>query len=509
MTTVPVPPAAPPAAPSAGPSDLVAWVDRLAGARVLCLGDVMLDRFVQGEVDRVSPEAPIPVLRITRETAMPGGAGNVVRNLVGLGASVAFLSVVGDDAAGADLAGRLEALAGVDVDLVPEAQRPTTLKTRYMAGGQQLLRADAETVQPIRPDTAADLLDRVRRRLPGCGAMVLSDYGKGVLTPPVLRAAIDAAAAAGVPVIVDPKGADHRRYAGASVVTPNRKELSEATDGGPLGDDAAIERACRALIADSGVTAVLATRSQDGMTLVADANAAAEHLPAEAREVFDVSGAGDTVVATLAAALAAGAGLSAGARLANTAAGLVVGKVGTAAVEAGDLFAALHHQDLARSEDKVVRPDALVDTVERWRRRGLRIGFTNGCFDLLHPGHVSLLAQARAACDRLVVGLNTDASVRRLKGPTRPVQSEAARAAVLASLADVDRVVLFGEDTPLRLINAIRPDVLVKGADYAVEAVVGADVVQGYGGRVLLARLEDGHSTTATLARMTAGPTGR
>lgn len=484
--------------------DLVDLVDRLAGARVLCVGDVMLDTYVQGDVDRVSPEAPIPVLRIARETTMLGGAGNVVRNLVGLGARVGFLSVVGDDADGAAVAALLTALPGVEPGLLTEPGRPTTRKTRFMAGGQQLLRADAECDGPMAEATAEALLAEARARLATHGALVLSDYGKGLLTESVTRALIALARAADCPVVVDPKGADHRRYAGAAVVTPNRKELSEATGGQPTRDDATVEAACRALIARCGLESVLATRSQDGMTLVR-ADAPAEHLPTEAREVFDVSGAGDTVVATLAAALAAGASLAAGARLANAAAGIVVGKVGTAAVRADDLVAALHHQDLARAEDKVVRLEALVETVERWRRRGLRVGFTNGCFDLLHPGHVSLITQARAACDRLVVGLNADASVRRLKGPTRPVQGEMARATVLASLADVDRVVLFGEDTPLMLIEALRPDVLVKGADYTVETVVGADLVRGYGGRVLLADLVAGQSTTATLARVANG----
>ncbi|KAA5602622.1 D-glycero-beta-D-manno-heptose-7-phosphate kinase [Roseospira marina] len=496
--------------PAPIPADAAAladWIDRLSDARVLCVGDVMLDRFVHGDVDRVSPEAPIPVLRIRRESVMLGGAGNVARNLVGLGCGVVFLSGAGDDAAGAEVAQLLDQLAGVEVHLATEPGRPTTLKTRFVAGGQQLLRADAETTQPIADATAARLLTAARTALATCGAMILSDYGKSILTDTVTRALIDAATAAGVPVIVDPKGHDYRRYAGATVVTPNRKELSEATGGRATDDDASVEAAARALLDTCGLSAVLATRSQDGMSLV-PADGPADHLPTEAREVYDVSGAGDTVVATLAAALAAGAPLSIGARLSNVAAGLVVAKVGTAAIAAADLNTALHHQDLARAEDKVQRLERLTETVERWRRHGLRVGFTNGCFDLLHPGHVSLLAQARAACDRLVVGLNSDASVRRLKGPTRPVQGETARATVLASLADVDRVVIFGEDTPLRLINALKPDVLVKGADYTLDTVVGADVVQAYGGRVLLARLEDGHSTTATLARVSASPDG-
>jgi len=482
-------------------SALADWVDRLAETRVLCVGDVMLDRFVQGDVDRVSPEAPIPVLRIRHESAMLGGAGNVARNLVGLGASVVFLSSTGSDEAGAEIDRLLNGLARVEPHLAVEPGRPTTLKTRFLAGGQQLLRADAETTQALPDETAAGLLEAARNTLPGCGAMVLSDYGKGVLTEPVTRALIDMAVAAGIPVVVDPKGADYHRYAGATVVTPNRKELSEATAGHATDSESSVDAAARLLIGACGLGAVLATRSQQGMTLV-PADGPVQHLPTEAREVFDVSGAGDTVVATLAAALAAGAPLAVGARLSNVAAGRVVGKVGTAAITAADLSTALHHQDLTRAEDKIQQRETLTDTVDRWRRLGLRVGFTNGCFDLLHPGHVSLLAQARAACDRLVVGLNSDASVQRLKGHTRPVQSEMARATVLASLADVDRVVIFGEDTPLRLINALKPDVLIKGADYTVETVVGADIVQAYGGRVLLARLEDGHSTTATLARV-------
>ena len=292
---------------------------------------------------------------------------------------------------------------------------------------------------------------------------------------------IAAARAAGKPVVVDPKGTDYGRYRGATVLTPNRKELHEATGMSVDGDDA-IVAACRHLIATCGIDAVLATRSQDGMTLVT-AQGQVHHLPAEAREVFDVSGAGDTVVATLAAALASGGSLLDGARLANVAAGIVVGKVGTAVAYADEVVAALHHDDLLLGETKVLGGDGAADQVEVWRRKGEAVGFTNGCFDLLHPGHISLLTQARAACDRLVVGLNSDASVARLKGPSRPVQSEAARATVLASLSMVDMVVIFGEDTPLDLIRRLRPAVLVMGADYPVETVVGAADVAGWAAR--------------------------
>jgi D-beta-D-heptose 7-phosphate kinase/D-beta-D-heptose 1-phosphate adenosyltransferase len=310
---------------------------------------------------------------------------------------------------------------------------------------------------------------------------------------------IKAARAAKKPVIVDPKGSDYSIYAGADLVTPNRKELAEAS-GRPTATIQDATDAAAALRKRCKFGAVLATLSGDGMALVTAKRGL--HVAAEAREVFDVSGAGDTVVATVAAALAAGSSLEDAVRLANAAAGIVVGKVGTAAVYVAELVAALHHQEISRAEAKVMTLAEARDRVQVWRRQGLRVGFTNGCFDLLHPGHVSLLAQAKAACDRLIVGLNSDASVVRLKGADRPVQGEAGRATVLASLASVDLVVVFEEDTPLQLIGAFKPDVLVKGADYTKATVVGAKEVESWGGRVMLADLKPGHSTTATIRRL-------
>jgi len=474
-------------------------IGHLQGGRVLCVGDVMLDRFVYGDVDRISPEAPIPVLRVRRETAMLGGAGNVVRNLVALGCQPHFLAVVGDDMAGREITRLVGEHGEVDPLMVVEPMRQTTIKTRFIGGAQQLLRADHETQSILAAGSRERLLAEAKALMGRIGVLVLSDYGKGVLSGGLTHALIEAARAAGKPVIVDPKGIDYTVYRGATLVTPNRKELFEAT-GRPVGTDEEIVVAARQLIDLCGIENVLATRSQDGMSLVsADA---AVHLPAEAREVFDVSGAGDTVVATLAAAVAAGASLEQAAKLANVAAGIVVGKVGTAVAYKDDLVAALHHSEVAAAEGKVVTIQSAIDQVERWRHLGKKIGFTNGCFDLLHPGHVSLLDQAKAQCDRLVVGLNSDASVKRLKGDSRPVQTEGSRGTVLASLAAVDLVVIFDEDTPIELIRALRPDVLVKGADYRVDQVVGADLVQGWGGRVFLADLQQGHSTTATIARM-------
>jgi D-beta-D-heptose 7-phosphate kinase/D-beta-D-heptose 1-phosphate adenosyltransferase len=481
-------------------SDLAARVATLKSVDVLCVGDVMLDVFVYGEVERISPEAPIPVMRVTRDAAMLGGAGNVVRNLVSLGARPHFLSVVGDDHAGNDVTGLLGEHEAVDPVLVVENGRQTTIKTRFVAGNQQLLRTDRETSAPLTELSRQRLLAGATELMDKVGVVVLSDYGKGVLTPEVTRALINGAIAAGKPVIVDPKGNDYSLYAGATVVTPNRKELHDATKL-PVGTDAEVIAAAKRLIETCSIQHVLATRSQDGMSLIS-ADGSVVHMPAEAREVFDVSGAGDTVVATLAACMAAGMSLPLASKLANVAAGIVVGKVGTAVVYSSDLVTALHHSDIAAGETKVLDRIAAADLIGRWKRKNLKVGFTNGCFDLIHPGHVSLLAQARGACDKLVVGVNSDASVQRLKGPTRPVQSEASRATVLASMASVDLVVIFDEDTPYEVISLLKPDVLVKGADYTVDKVVGADLVQSWGGKVFLAELIQGQSTTSTIARM-------
>ena len=409
--------------------------------------------------------------------------------------------MIGDDGAGAEILRRLvEARLADACQIVTEPGRETSEKTRFFASHQQLLRTDSETVAAISGDSASALIAAARAARPDVRAVILSDYGKGVLTPEIIATLIADAAAAHLPVIVDPKGTDYRRYRGAALITPNRRELAQAS-GLPVGSDQEIVDAARLIIERCGIAAVVVTRSEEGLSVVTAAGGI-EHLPAEAREVFDVSGAGDTVVAMLGAALGAGVELGEAARLANLAAGVVVAKVGTAVARQQELMAALHRQEWAAGEAKVATLEAALERLARWRRQGRRIGFTNGCFDLLHPGHISLLQQARAACDRLVVGLNSDESVRRLKGETRPVQSETARATVLASLSSVDLVVVFGEDTPQAVIEALRPDVLVKGADYALEQVVGGAFVRSYGGRVLLADLSAGHSTSATIARM-------
>ena len=480
---------------------LLAWLPQLMKARVLVVGDVMLDRFVYGSVERISPEGPIPVLAITRETAMPGGAGNVARNLAALGSQVSFAAAIGRDTPGSELERLLADERAIEPMLVVEPSRRTTVKTRFIGASQQLLRADSESQGALSEMARRNLMLRLDGSIEAAEVLVLSDYGKGVLEDGVAAELIAQARAHGKRSVVDPKGRDWQRYRGASVVTPNRTELAEAS-GLPVNDDAAIAAAAESLIERCGIESVLVTRGADGMTLVRPGMAAL-HLSARAQEVFDVSGAGDTVVATLAASLAAGASLPEAMALANAAAGVVVAKLGTATCSVSELGEALRRDEaLDGHGSKIASAERAAEIVAAWRAGGAKVGFTNGCFDILHPGHVSLMRQSRAQCDRLVVGLNTDESVRRLKGPTRPVNDERARAQVLASLADVDLVVLFGEDTPLELIAALRPEVLVKGADYTEEEVVGGAEVKSWGGKVVLADLAAGFSTTATIARM-------
>jgi len=385
-------------------------------------------------------------------------------------------------------------------DLVIEQGRQTTIKERFVASNQQLLRADREMSAPLKAETCDEVVNKIKVYASEAPVLILSDYGKGVLTSDTLQKLIQIGLEAGCHIIADPKGRDYSIYKGVSIVTPNRRELHEAT-GLSVDGDAAVVAACRYLIETCGIKGVLATRSEEGMTLVTE-DGLVEHLDAEAREVFDVSGAGDTVVAVLGAALAAEMNLTQAACLANVAAGIVVGKTGTAVAYGSEIRQALLARNGLSSQGKIAELETVIHRVGQWRKAGYKIGFTNGSFDLLHPGHISSLQQSKSACDRLIVGLNTDASVKRYKGETRPIQNEMARATVLAALEIVDQVVLFDDDTPLSLIEAILPDVLVKGADYTIDQVVGGDVVIRNGGKVVLANIEDGFSTTRTVARI-------
>jgi D-beta-D-heptose 7-phosphate kinase/D-beta-D-heptose 1-phosphate adenosyltransferase len=473
----------------------------LAGQTVLCIGDLMLDDFVYGEVSRISPEGPAPVLAVTRSELMIGGAGNVARNVASLGARCIFVGVIGNDDAGRALSSALEAEPRIEASLVIEAGRPTTRKVRFVSEhySTHLLRADWEIAAPVSADSETALIEKTKAAMSKASAVVLSDYAKGALTPRVIRAVIDAAKKAGKPVIVDPKGRDYSIYRGATMVTPNRQELADATHRVAVSDYE-VAQAAAALRETLNAKAVLVTRSEAGMTLVDGGMPI--HVPAYPVRVRDVSGAGDTVVAVMAVMLAIDADFESAMRAANAAAAVVVGKRGTATLSSTELRSRILPAATLAPEEKIVFDWAVLDDrLAEWRSLGLRIGFTNGCFDLLHPGHIKVLAGARAACDRLVVGLNSDASVRRLKGADRPVQDVHARSEVLAALEAVDLVVVFDEDTPEKLIAHIRPKVLVKGGDYKRDQVVGREIVEAQGGEIVLIDLVPGHSTSNMVER--------
>jgi D-beta-D-heptose 7-phosphate kinase / D-beta-D-heptose 1-phosphate adenosyltransferase len=482
--------------------DFEALSDAIASQTVLCVGDLMLDEFVYGEVSRISPEAPAPVIAVRRSETNIGGAGNVARNIASLGARCIFVGLVGEDDAGAVLKSALSQEARIESVLVSDPSRPTTRKVRFVSEhfSTHMLRADWEVAQPASAGVEQKLIDAILPQLARVDIVLLSDYAKGVLTARVIRNVIDAAKKFGKRVIVDPKSANFAIYRGATLLTPNRKEFAEATRS-RADTEKSIADAAQDAMQLADCEAILVTQSEHGMTLV-PRHGDAIHVPAHPVKVRDVSGAGDTVAAVLAVTLSAGADWETALRMANAAAAVAVGKKGTASVTSAELRRKiLPHAFLAAEEKIVAVGVGLEAQLSEWRQQGLRVGFTNGCFDILHPGHVKVLTAARGACDRLIVGLNSDASVKRLKGETRPVQDERARAEVLAALEAVDLVVVFEEDTPIRLITAIKPSVLVKGGDYTREQVVGHEVVEAHGGEVLLIDVLPGFSTTTLVNR--------
>lgn len=467
-----------------------------SGRPVVCVGDVMLDRFVEGRVDRISPESPVPVLKQGRVQTCLGGAGNVVRNLGALGCSSVLIGVVGRDGSGDEVRRLCGETARLVTHLV-EGCAPTTVKTRYVAQGQQLLRTDEESLDVISPQVLEALMERATKALEGAGALILSDYNKGLMTPDMSIALINYARERNIPVLVDPKSRDFGKYARADVLTPNVGELCAAL--GPLStlDTDSLVDGGRGLMSRHSLGALMLTRSEQGILLIeADDHTVVE---ARAREVFDVAGAGDTVIACVALGLMSGVSLRASMMIANEAAGLVVGRSGTATVTLDDVWGALKNRGMIERSGRFCDREEAVAVVQGWRHRGLKVGFTNGCFDLLHRGHVHVLREAKAECDRLVVGLNSDASVQALKGDGRPVRPCAERAELLGALRDVAMVTVFDEETPLDLIRALEPDVLVKGGDYTEDQVVGARDVRGWGGDVVLVPCLPGVSTTALL----------
>ncbi len=465
---------------------------RFDNAQVLVVGDLMLDRYWHGGTSRISPEAPVPVVKVDQREDRPGGAANVALNITALGAGVSLVGIVGEDEAASALQQQLSS-ARVHCDFCSTSSEPTITKLRVLSRNQQLIRLDFE--ESFHADYSTAVQQRVEGLLDGVKALILSDYNKGTLSDP--QALIAAAKKAGVPVLVDPKGTAFERYRGATLLTPNMAEFEAVVDHCET-EQQLVERA-QQLVADLQLEALLVTRSEKGMTLIKPGQNEV-HYPARAREVFDVTGAGDTVISTLATALAAGQSLEVATGLANIAAGIVVGKLGTAAISAPELRRAVNQEQ--GSERGVVTDEQLLIALEDARAAGEKIVFTNGCFDILHAGHVGYLEQARAQGDRLVLAINDDASVTRLKGEGRPINPVERRKAVLAGLEAVDWVVSFHEDTPERLLEQVRPDVLVKGGDYGLDEVVGGEFVSSYGGEVKVLSFLDNCSTTAIVEKI-------
>ena len=465
----------------------------------LVIGDLMLDEYLWGKTDRISPEAPVQVVDVIREELRLGGAGNVVNNLTDLGAQVTVCSVIGQDANGRSLLAAFNQ-RGVSTGAVfPDSERQTSRKTRVVAANQQIVRIDRESRQPLSKEIEDSVSHWINQHASSFKVILLSDYRKGVLTDRIISSVIKTAQQSHIPVLVDPKGIDYSRYHGATILTPNRKE-AEAASGIRITDEASLAAAAAAIMNSAGLDYLLITRSEEGMSLFSKHDQPV-HIPTVAREVFDVSGAGDTVLASLAIGIAAGMTFTEAACLANVAAGIAVGKLGTSTVTPAEIInaIALSHND---SDSKIKNLDVLSEIVKRDKALGKRIVFTNGCFDLLHAGHVKYLQKARKLGDILILGLNSDASVQRLKGDKRPLIGEDERAHILAALDCIDYVVIFDEDTPLNLITAIKPLILAKGGDYSVENVVGREIVEAEGGRVELVSFVDGKSTTNIIERI-------
>ena len=465
---------------------------RFDGAQILVVGDLMLDRYWQGPTSRISPEAPVPVVKVEQLEDRVGGAGNVALNIAALGAGAAIVGVVGEDEAAHSIETRFSS-AGIHTDFQVSADKPTITKLRVISRHQQLLRLDFE--QQFTVADTDQIADKVAAYLANVSVLVISDYGKGALQNPVEL--IQAARQRGIPVLADPKGSDFSRYQGATLITPNMGEFEAVV--GPCESEAAIVEKGLALLEELDLEALLVTRGEHGMTLLRQ-GMPEFHLPARAREVFDVTGAGDTVISVLAAALGAGEALPAAVVLANLAASIVVGKLGTATISAPELRRALQLEQ-GHGRGVVNEEQLLVDLADA-RAHGENIVFTNGCFDILHAGHVGYLEQARGLGQRLIVAVNADESVRRLKGEGRPINAEDRRMAVLAGLESVDWVLVFGDDTPERLLELVRPDILVKGGDYKKEEVVGWEIVEGYGGKVQALDFLDDCSTTAIVEKI-------
>ncbi len=473
-------------------------IDDFNHQKILIIGDIMLDCFVYGSASRISPEAPVAVLSNTKQQSMVGGAGNVAANIASLGGLAHVISVTGDDYDGRELIDILHKL-NIQASLLVDKTRPTTRKTRFIAQSQQLLRVDEEIAQPIDQTLEQQIFDKVQQYLPNYDAIILSDYAKGVLTKNLVPQLIALAELHSKPILIDPKGSDWSHYRGATLLSPNVKEAKDITDI-LANDDQAAEKVAQHIREHYELSYLLLTRSEQGMSLASSDKV--HHIRAQALEVTDVSGAGDTVIASLTLALCAGADITIATRIATIAAAIAVEKLGTACVQTEELLLRLE-QNLYPYDDAANSLHQLLERMASWRRRGFKVGFTNGCFDLLHAGHLHTFIEGKKHCDRLIVAVNSDDSIKRLKGEDRPIQSLDGRAKVLSHLREVDAVCAFDDDTPIKLIEAIKPDILIKGGDYKAEDIVGYDIVTNAGGKVITIPLIEGISTTKTIEKIT------
>lgn len=472
---------------------------RQSHPNILVIGDLMIDHYLWGGCERISPEAPVQVVDIARETTVLGGAGNVINNLVALGANVSVAGVIGDDESGDELREMLRSLKVSSDGLIVQHGRKTSKKSRIVASNQQILRYDRESKDSISDTSSLQLIDYAKRVMRESDIVILSDYGKGVITERVSQGIIECAKEMGKKVLVDPKGKDYTKYRGAYLLTPNKKEASEATEIA-ITDDASLRQALLLLKKTCALGCSMITLSEDGIALD---DGVMRRFPTVAKEVYDVTGAGDTVIASLSYALSSGLSIDEAAQFANRAAAVVVGKIGSATVtldEIEEYEASLHQSD---SRNHLKSKEQIVEVVERLKAKNKRIVFTNGCFDILHVGHVKYLQEAKSYGDILIVGLNTDSSVRILKGPTRPVNTEEDRAYILGALEAVDYVVLFSDETPYELVKSIAPDILVKGGDYEGKSVVGSEFAR----ELRLVTFVDGKSTTATIEKINSNTT--
>lgn len=465
---------------------------------ILCIGDIMLDRFIYGNVQRISPEAPVPILHLKDQKEMLGGVGNVANNILSLNGKTILIGLVGQDDYAAKIINLIQQKNIAEHSLISSTYRPTICKSRFIAANQQIIRADEESLIPLHPEEITQLIKTIDQNITRAQAIIISDYGKGVCHPDIINFTIKKAKSHHLPIFVDPKSKDFSIYKYATCITPNIAEASQAVQK-PLKNDVDFEEAGKQLLNITQGQAILITRSEKGMTLI-EKNNPPQHIPSRAREVFDVSGAGDTVIATLALGVASGLNLTKAMHIANAAAGVVIAKAGTSTATITEVQNELKAQ-AAEEIFPVLTPELtslhdLLIEIQKWRKQDQIIGFTNGCFDILHTGHVSLLQTARSHCDRLIVALNSDASIKRLKGNKRPINSLVERAKIIAALRYVDAVIAFEEDTPLTLIQHLKPDILIKGADYIDKEVVGRKIVEENKGKVILADLQKGFSTT-------------